>query len=72
MTEFNPGIFASLLGAAFVLLGTGILDLAEKTGKFWPQDPYKRAKVMEWLMWQMGGIGPMAGQANHCVSTGHY
>ena len=45
--------------------GAILIHLAEKTGKFWPADPYKRAKVMEWVMWQMGGLGPMGGQANH-------
>jgi GST-like protein len=45
--------------------GAILIHLAEKTGKFWPQDLYKRAKVMEWVMWQMGGMGPMGGQANH-------
>ncbi|MFN3233559.1 MAG: glutathione S-transferase family protein [Alphaproteobacteria bacterium] len=45
--------------------GAIMIHLAEKTGQFWPEDPYKRAKVMEWVMWQMGGLGPMGGQANH-------
>ncbi len=45
--------------------GAILIHLAEKTGKFLPADPYKRAKVLEWVMWQMGGIGPMGGQANH-------
>ncbi len=45
--------------------GAILIHLAEKTGQFYPVDPAKRAKVLEWLMWQMGGIGPMGGQANH-------
>ncbi len=45
--------------------GAILIHLAEKTGQFWPSDPYKRAKVMQWVMWQMGGTGPMGGQANH-------
>jgi GST-like protein len=45
--------------------GAILIHLAEKTGRFLPADPYRRAKVMEWLMWQMGGMGPMGGQANH-------
>ena len=39
--------------------------LADKYGKFLPSDAFGRAKVHEWLMWQMGGLGPMAGQAHH-------
>ena len=39
--------------------------LAEKTGKFLPQDPAKRADVLQWLNWQMGGVGPMFGQNLH-------
>lgn len=39
--------------------------LAEKTGKFMPSDLRKRTQVMEWLFWQMGGLGPMAGQNHH-------
>ena len=41
--------------------GAILIHLAEKTGQFYPADPAKRAKVLEWLMWQMGGIGPMGG-----------
>jgi GST-like protein len=42
--------------------------LAEKTGKFYPADAKGRAKVDEWLFWQVGGLGPMAGQAGHFMS----
>jgi GST-like protein len=45
--------------------GAILIHLAEKTGQFYPAAPLRRARVLEWLMWQMGGIGPMGGQANY-------
>jgi GST-like protein len=39
--------------------------LAEKTGKFIPSDIRGRTETMQWLFWQMGGLGPMAGQNHH-------
>ena len=44
--------------------GAIMIYLAEKANQLIPTDPAGRAKVMEWLMFQMGGIGPMMGQAN--------
>lgn len=45
--------------------GAILLYLAEKTGQFLSSDPRQRITTMEWLMWQMGGFGPMLGQAHH-------
>ena len=39
--------------------------LAEKSGKFWPADMRAALLVIQWLMFQMGGVGPMFGQANY-------
>jgi GST-like protein len=45
--------------------GAILIYLADKTGRFLPKDPHKHYDVLQWLMWQMGGIGPMLGQAHH-------
>ncbi|WP_299488359.1 glutathione S-transferase N-terminal domain-containing protein, partial [Acaryochloris sp. IP29b_bin.137] len=45
--------------------GAILIYLAEKTGKFLPSEPGDRAKVIEWLMFQMASVGPMFGQLGH-------
>lgn len=45
--------------------GAILLYLAEKTGRFLPEDPVGRYRTIEWLMFQMGGVGPMFGQCGH-------
>jgi len=45
--------------------GAMLLYLAEKTGKLIPADPHRRSKCIQWLFFQMGGVGPMFGQFGH-------
>jgi GST-like protein len=45
--------------------GAILVYLGEKTGRFLPREPRARKTVLEWLFWQVGGLGPMAGQNHH-------
>ncbi len=45
--------------------GAILLCLSDKTGRFLPAEPRKRSDTMQWLFWQVGGFGPMLGQAHH-------
>jgi len=58
-------------GAPIAVFESGaiLIYLGAKTGKFWPSDLRKQVPVLEWLMWQMGGFGPMLGQAHHFLQV---
>ncbi|WP_349360433.1 glutathione S-transferase N-terminal domain-containing protein [Stappia sp.] len=60
-----PAIIDREAGVSLMESGAILLYLAEKTGRFLPADGPGRLRVIEWLMWQMGGFGPMLGQAHH-------
>ena len=49
--------------------GAILLYLGEKTGRFLPVALRERVPVLEWLMWQMGGFGPMPGQVHHFLGV---
>ena len=49
--------------------GAILIYLGAKTGKFWPSDIRAQVPVLEWLMWQMAGFGPMPGQVHHFLAV---
>lgn len=60
-----PAIVDRDNGVSMMQSGAILLYLAEKTGRLMPGEDKARWQVMEWLMWQMGDLGPMLGQAHH-------
>lgn len=60
-----PAIVDHEAGMSLMESGAILYYLATKTGKFLPRDPHQHWECLEWLNWQMGGFGPMLGQANH-------
>jgi GSH-dependent disulfide-bond oxidoreductase len=62
-----PAIVDSDRGLSLMESGAILIYLADKTGKLLAKDGAKRYRTIEWLMWQMGGPGPMLGQVHHFV-----
>ncbi len=60
-----PAIIDQDNGQKLFESGAILIYLAEKCGKFLSSDPKKRIETIQWLMWQMGGFGPMLGQAHY-------
>ena len=54
-------------GFSLMESGAILMYLADKAGRLFPTDHHQRYRVIEWLMWQMGGVGPMLGQVHHFV-----
>lgn len=60
-----PAIRDRRSGLTLMESGAILIHLAESYGRFLSREPLQRLRTLEWLMWQMGGIGPMLGQAHH-------
>lgn len=60
-----PAIVDTETGISVFEGGAILIYLAEKSGMFLPQDDAQRYEVLQWLFWQAGGLGPMAGQLSH-------
>jgi GST-like protein len=64
-----PAIVDRNVGVSLFESGAILVHLAEKVGRFLPSKDPGRAKVLEWLFWQMANVGPMFGQAGHFVNA---
>ncbi|MGF1651686.1 MAG: glutathione S-transferase N-terminal domain-containing protein [Hyphomicrobiaceae bacterium] len=62
-----PAIVDRATGTSVFESGAILIYLAEKSGQFLPERGPGRAATLEWLMWQMGGVGPILGQVHHFV-----
>ncbi|MFZ4807971.1 MAG: glutathione S-transferase family protein [Hyphomicrobiaceae bacterium] len=62
-----PAIVDTDTGQTLFESGAILMYLADKTGRFWPKSGEAHWRTVEWLMWQMGGFGPMLGQVHHFV-----
>ena len=62
-----PAVVDTDNGFYFMESGAILMYLADKTGRLWPQEFPVKWRVVEWLMWQMGGPGPFLGQVHHFV-----
>src|SRR5450631_2269239 len=62
-----PAIVDRDSGLSLMESGAILIYLADKTGQLLPASAAARYRTLEWLMWQMGGVGPMLGQVHHFV-----
>ncbi len=63
-----PAIVDRDTGMSVFESGAILMYLADKTGRFMPRDDKGKYEVLQWLFWQVGGLGPMAGQLSHFVN----
>lgn len=64
-----PAIVDRDTGFSVFESGAILIYLGEKTGRFWPRDLEARIPVLEWLMFQQGGFGPIPGQVHHFLTV---